>query len=346
MMSSGASQFAAGKTEEDYSIRSAAAVLNDLIDNYSGSYRFPVPTRMSDSDYDRAKQRFGGDGGSATPSPSADPAVTSAVTPSPDPASPSPSADPASPTPSAAPTPTPVPAVPQVGSEEDFMRLYHDAMVNTEEAIQFETVDGFTFDMAMLEPAYRELQREDPLHVGYISGWSWGYQGSSHIVELKYDYPVEEVQEMKEVTVERVDEAVAAIGGVGMSDYEIVLAVNDYLCAAAYYPESKPYAPVTHTAYGLLEQGVAVCEGYACATKLILNRFGILCDIEIGVCTNGEGHGWNLVMLEGQWYQLDVTWNDIISGHDYTLVTDEYMRQSRSWDYANYPVTATEPYTP
>jgi hypothetical protein len=118
-------------------------------------------------------------------------------------------------------------------------------------------------------------------------------------------------------------------------------------CDTVYYPASEPYAPLTHTAYGALANGEAVCEGYACAAKLLLNELGILCDIQFGVCTNGGGHAWNLVELDGQWYQMDVTWNDGSADRsDYLLVTDDYMRKSRTWDESDYPACAQTAYAP
>ena len=47
---------------------------------------------------------------------------------------------------------------------------------------------------------------------------------------------------------------------------------------------------------------------------------------------------------------MDVTWNDGAAQWDpngrteYLLVTDEFMKQSRVWDYADYPATPTKPY--
>ena len=73
--------------------------------------------------------------------------------------------------------------------------------------------------------------------------------------------------------------------------------------------------------------------------KAILDRLGVQCDFVVGVCTNGGGHAWNLVNIEGDWYQLDITWNDCISGYDFFLVTDDYMKGSRTWNYAVYPAT-------
>ncbi len=61
--------------------------------------------------------------------------------------------------------------------------------------------------------------------------------------------------------------------------------------------------------YGTLVEGKAVCEGYARTLQRLLYLAGIPCLIVRGT-GNGEAHAWNMVQLEGQWYQVDATWND------------------------------------
>ncbi len=63
------------------------------------------------------------------------------------------------------------------------------------------------------------------------------------------------------------------------------------------------------TAYGALVKGSAVCEGYAHAICLLLNKFGLDC-----YYANGYGedapHMWNTVKINDNWYHLDATWDD------------------------------------
>ena len=76
-----------------------------------------------------------------------------------------------------------------------------------------------------------------------------------------------------------------------------------------------------------------------------MNELGIPCDIVFGTCTNGGGHAWNLVQLDGNWYQMDVTWDDQSYGRDdFLLVTDDEMLKSRFWDTGQYPVTPDTAY--
>ena len=313
ILDDGAAQFGEGKEEENYSPVNTGALLDELIGKYSGSYQRPSGKPMDDDEFDNARDQVG---------KPEDP-------------------DPTAPT-------APAQVILQVGSWEDLMAVFHEAYADTAQFVEFEIANGFSFDpYTDLDHCYRELQRQDPIYVSSVSSWSWGNDGDYYLFEIAYAIDIPTLIAMKVQTADLVDAAVAALNVTGKSHYEIIWTVNEYLCDTIYYPAQEPYAPETHTAYGALANGTAVCEGYALAAKLMLNELGIPCDIQTGTCTGGGGHAWNLVQLEGQWYQLDVTWNDgSATRQDYLLVTDAYMRKSRTWDYGNYPASAPEPYKP
>ncbi len=66
------------------------------------------------------------------------------------------------------------------------------------------------------------------------------------------------------------------------------------------------------TAYGALAQGQANCFGYARAFDYLARRAGLTCLTVLACNENDEiGHAWNMVLVEGQWYQLDATWMDV-----------------------------------
>jgi len=71
---------------------------------------------------------------------------------------------------------------------------------------------------------------------------------------------------------------------------------------------------------GVFLRGSAVCEGYSKAFKLLLDKAGVPNVIVFGEA-GGENHSWNYVKLDGQWYLVDVTWNDPIGEEDVLLHT-------------------------
>ena len=84
------------------------------------------------------------------------------------------------------------------------------------------------------------------------------------------------------------------------------------------------------SAYGVLVDGVGQCEGYAAAMAILCNEADIPNYMVTGCDANGATHAWNKVVLDGEWYNVDCTWDDPILKrgqkdfvrHDYMLVTD------------------------
>lgn len=90
------------------------------------------------------------------------------------------------------------------------------------------------------------------------------------------------------------------------SDYEKELYLHDTLIKNVIY--DMDYAE-EQNAYSALVNGRAVCAGYASAFEYLLMRAGIESYYVVGK-SHGEGHAWNLAKIGGQWYYVDLTWDD------------------------------------
>ena len=76
-----------------------------------------------------------------------------------------------------------------------------------------------------------------------------------------------------------------------------------------------------HSAYGALVKDSSgrwnkpVCDGYSLAYEFILQQLGFYVTVVFGDAggsrSNASGHAWNAVYLNGNWYEVDVTWDDI-----------------------------------
>ena len=117
---------------------------------------------------------------------------------------------------------------------------------------------------------------------------------------------------------------------------EQMLYVHDYLATYCGYnwevaTGNKEPTSRVFSAYGVLVDRDAVCQGYALAYKLILNKLGINC---ITVTSTDMHHMWNLVQLDGKWYHVDVTWDDSVPDmqgralHSYFLLSDSTISDS------------------
>lgn len=120
---------------------------------------------------------------------------------------------------------------------------------------------------------------------------------------------------------QRVAEVLDACVFEGMSQTQIALSVHDYLVANTVYDESL----TVRTGYELLVKGTTVCSGYTELYQDLLNRAGVPC---VSVTSEPMEHTWNLVCIGGQWYHVDVTWDDPtpdaygLVSHEYFLLTD------------------------
>ena len=63
-----------------------------------------------------------------------------------------------------------------------------------------------------------------------------------------------------------------------------------------------------------------------------MDILGIPCETITGTA-GGIGHAWNAVMLDDEWYMVDVTWDDPVPDtpgqvlYGYFNITDEKMKQ-------------------
>lgn len=158
-------------------------------------------------------------------------------------------------------------------------------------------------------------------------------------------YSIDDVKEMKKQSLAKAKNIIQDLDLANKTAYECVKAVNQYLCDNCVYPDNEPYTLESHSIYGALIEKSAVCEGYARTAELIFS----LCNMDsyyvVGETPQG-GHAWNLVNVDGQYYQLDITWNDTsYQPNAYFLVTDSIMSYSRTWDASKYPASAGSPYS-
>jgi len=154
-------------------------------------------------------------------------------------------------------------------------------------------------------------------------------------------------------------EVLAVIIKPGMSELEKELSIHDYLVKNVKYDHQVIDALNqnfvmnldSHDAYNVLINGKGVCDGYAWTTKLMLGMCGIDSEVIIGTGktkdeTKKESrtiyHAWNTVKIDGQYYQLDVTWDENIyeqlntNCYKYFNVSDDIMAKDHEWSEGYY----------
>ena len=104
----------------------------------------------------------------------------------------------------------------------------------------------------------------------------------------------------------------------------------------------------SHAASALLDH-LALCQGYASAFQLVAQRLGYTVLMPTGTA-EGVNHAWNLVLLDGRYYHLDLTYDDPTPDggadapvdHVHFLRSDTVMRESHVWIATDYPTAGDD----
>ena len=96
--------------------------------------------------------------------------------------------------------------------------------------------------------------------------------------------------------------------------------------------------------------GKSVCQGYSKAFQYLLSQLDVQSALVVGYVSNNEGHAWNIVRCNGQYYYIDCTWGDssymnnasAASGlginYDYLNITTEELEKTHIIDnFADIP---------
>lgn len=185
-----------------------------------------------------------------------------------------------------------------------------------------------------------------------------GYRGSSvsaldskiggysyYIIDFQYDFDSDTLLQMKKDLQQKACEIVASNIAKNMPPYMKVYIIHNYIVnnckyATDYETNKNPYY---YTAYGALLNGKAVCDGYASAAKILFDLCGIE-NIKVTGTSKGNGHAWNLIKLDNDYYHIDTTWDDPVSydgldylKYNYYNLTDNEISIDHAWKTQNYP---------
>ena len=148
-----------------------------------------------------------------------------------------------------------------------------------------------------------------------------------------YGFTKQDIENNKEEIEDAIDRIVSKALK-AENDFEKELIIHDQLCKSVKYDsEFESDIGAVYSIYGALINGHAVCEGYARAFKLLCQSAGLECILITGD-SKGVGHLWNMVKLEGNWYHVDVTWDDLREEphHTYLNLTTLEIRSDHDID--------------
>ncbi|MBR4555818.1 MAG: hypothetical protein IKO27_09540 [Ruminococcus sp.] len=143
-----------------------------------------------------------------------------------------------------------------------------------------------------------------------------------------------------------------------MSFVEKELALHDRLTADTAYDDNSLsvigiHLPGSDTPYGVLIDHTGICTGYTVTFAMLMQMLGAEAVTVYSVNSSGDEHAWDLVKIEGEWYAVDLTWDDIHSDngslyaqHKFFNCTDEVLADTgHIWDTDSYPAASGTKYS-
>lgn len=202
--------------------------------------------------------------------------------------------------------------------EADLRRLYNQIYANASQLItSFTPVEDV--DLDRLKRVFEAVYNDHPELFWLESGFSCKYLESGTCVEitLEYNDTISDLPAARERFLEEA-EAILSQARNLHSDYERERYVHDALAERVEYDVNSN---MNQSAYSGLVTSRTVCAGYARAFQYLMQQLGIPCYYCTGYA--GEDHAWNIVRLEGEYYNVDVTWDDTAQlTYDYFNRTD------------------------
>lgn len=182
-----------------------------------------------------------------------------------------------------------------------YKQVYANALVYNE---TFRTITKIsTSELSdVMEALFNDHPELFYLDTNYL--YKYNSKGMCIEITLNYNDTIDNIgrsKELFEIEVNKIVEEASKLA----SDYEKEKYVYMTLIKKVDYDKNAQY---NQSAYSALVVGKSVCAGYARAFQLIMQKLKIPTYYVLGFAK--EDHAWNIVKLNGLYYNVDLTWDD------------------------------------
>lgn len=174
------------------------------------------------------------------------------------------------------------------------------------------------------------------------------YSSSNNYSELTKSY-----SNVTEDDINTINSILNSIIKPGMTETEKIRTVHNWIvCNITYNDNYYDRGDSFNHVSNLLNNKTGVCQGYSVTFYIFMKQMGIPCTLVMGK-TDNVSHAWNAVKLDGNWYYIDVTWDDpVVNGtsnypggdnisYEYLLCTYNHISMTHTED--NYIGTTPLP---
>lgn len=233
-------------------------------------------------------------------------------------------------------------------AEEEFVNCYCYSVLSEDEKTVYREIYGIlntmgedvrlsTVDVQLIEKVFKCVLNDHP-KLYYVEGYTYTtFTRDTDIAKLEFSGTYTKSREECDAMNVQIENYVAdCFSGMenGISDYEKVKYIYEYIIDGTEYNLT---AEDSQNICSVFLNGESVCMGYARAMQYLLLEQDILCTVVNGTADQGEEHAWNLLLLDGQYYHLDVTWGD-----DSYTVSNDTSSQVGMTNYSFFCVTTEE----
>lgn len=211
-------------------------------------------------------------------------------------------------------------------SKQDLYNIFYTVINSGMDNFTFYCPDSYSSCLDEVE-----VLANDQDMLSHINNYVHPFNGFNHI-ETQYDslgkvnihieksYSESEIDDV-EREVERLSSELIVAGD---TDINNIRRIHDYIIDHSVYDSNRSdYNDTTYRsdiAYGPLLQGYGICGGYTDAMELFLEELGIQ-----SYKISSEQHVWNAIYLDGEWYHLDLTWDDPVTSTGENLIEHNFF---------------------
>ena len=214
-----------------------------------------------------------------------------------------------------------------LGETQVYYGYYESSAVTTDDSLTARTSTFNAFASDSFERVI-EVKTSEELYWAIENGFTPTFPNTTCSAYLIYN-------EAKDILIEIIYE--------GMTDYQKARSIFDWICLNTVYDyDETGLSSIGVTANnnnikcrayyleGVIEDGLAVCDGFSKTFSLLCNMEGIDCYRVVGTA-NGGGHAWNKVKIDENWYMCDITWTESSSSYQDGLQTKLYEYLAHSY---------------
>ena len=189
--------------------------------------------------------------------------------------------------------------------------IVREGLINSDRVIKFDK--GYTVDE--VDYITNCVRMDSPRILWYSSEYLYNDDDNGLIYECMPQYYIDlkkdKVSAIKDVQLKT--EPVIAQAMTYNTEIERVKYIHDYII---YNTELNEQADYNQSAYSVLVNNEGLCASYTRAFQYYMQELGIPC-LEVMGEGAGEPHSWVVLKVGGDWYEMDVMWDDTETAYEF-----------------------------